>query len=133
MRSADRARVVLESMGDLTDLAGRLDALSDVNRLRLAVAVHAAPGQRVSDLAALTGLSLSATSHALRVLRSTGFVVADRAGREKRYRIADPAGHDLLHALGAPHGPGVAHADAEPSAHVVHPAPDEHGRLPTDP
>lgn len=54
--------------------------------------LHAlAPGPMgVSRLASAVGASQPNVSHHLAVLRSTGIVVAERDGREVRYRLADP-------------------------------------------
>jgi len=84
--------------------AARFDLLSDPNRLRLLVAIHAAPGICVSDLAVVTGMSDTAVSQALRLLRSQGWVTTRREGRMVRYALDDTTVHDMLHMLGAGHG-----------------------------
>ncbi|GGQ20294.1 transcriptional regulator [Streptosporangium pseudovulgare] len=89
---ADRVVAVRERMpaaGDLADAADVFGLLSDPNRLRLLVALL--DGELcVCDLAAVTGQSESAASHALRLLRAHRIVVARRAGRMAYYRLADP-------------------------------------------
>lgn len=89
----DAARVhdVLERMppeDEVIDTADIFDLLSDPNRLRLLVAMI--DGELcVCDLAAVTGMSESATSHALRLLRAHRVVTARRDGRRAYYRLAD--------------------------------------------
>jgi DNA-binding transcriptional ArsR family regulator len=90
--------------GDLAPWAERFSLLGDPGRLRLLFCVHQVPGIRVGDLAAAVGMSESATSHALRLLRASGWVATERDGRSVRCRLADDVVHDLLHHLGPPHG-----------------------------
>ena len=73
---------------EVVDTADIFDLLSDPNRLRLLVAMI--DGEMcVCDLAAVTGMSESATSHALRLLRAHRVVTARRSGRRAYYRLAD--------------------------------------------
>ncbi|MEV0297491.1 metalloregulator ArsR/SmtB family transcription factor [Nocardia sp. NPDC050710] len=83
--------------------AHRFDLLSDANRLRLLVCLHHTPDQSVTDLAAAVGMTATAASHALRLLRYQGWVTASKSGRIVRYRLADETIHQLLHWIGAPH------------------------------
>ncbi|MET9070032.1 ArsR/SmtB family transcription factor [Streptosporangium sandarakinum] len=95
---ADRVVAVRERMPAAEDLADTADVfglLSDPNRLRLLVALL--DGELcVCDLAAVTGQSESAASHALRLLRAHRIVTARRAGRMAYYRLADPHVRMLL-------------------------------------
>ncbi|NYF41646.1 ArsR/SmtB family transcription factor [Streptosporangium sandarakinum] len=95
---ADRVVAVRERMPAAEDLADAADVfglLSDPNRLRLLVALL--DGELcVCDLAAVTGQSESAASHALRLLRAHRIVTARRAGRMAYYRLADPHVRMLL-------------------------------------
>ena len=88
---AARVRDVLERMpppDEVVDTADIFDLLSDPNRLRLLVAMI--DGELcVCDLAAVTGMSESAASHALRLLRAHRVVTARRDGRRAFYRLAD--------------------------------------------
>ncbi|MFR9724521.1 ArsR/SmtB family transcription factor [Streptomyces sp. MS19] len=73
---------------DLADTADVFGLMSDPGRLRLLVALL--DGELcVCDLAAVTGMSESATSHALRLLRAHRVVAARRAGRVAYYRLDD--------------------------------------------
>ncbi|MEV0202805.1 metalloregulator ArsR/SmtB family transcription factor [Nonomuraea sp. NPDC050691] len=95
---ADRVAAVRERMPsgeDLTDTADVFGLLSDPNRLGLLVALL--DGELcVCDLAAVSGLSESAASHALRLLRAHRIVSARRAGRMTYYRLDDPHVRMLL-------------------------------------
>jgi DNA-binding transcriptional ArsR family regulator len=87
--------------------AARFDLLSDPNRLRLLMAIHGAPNICVSDLAAATGMTDTAVSQALRLLRSQGWVTTRREGRMVLYALDDHTVHDMLHMLGAGHAAGA--------------------------
>jgi DNA-binding transcriptional ArsR family regulator len=79
-------------------LAETLKALGSPGRLRLLTEMLG--GERtVEDLAAAAGLSLSATSHHLRLLRSLRLVHARRDGRHVRYELHDDHVADLLAAV----------------------------------
>lgn len=93
VRMVDVARVeavssTLPGEGELVDLAEVFGLLSDRRRLRLIAALL--PGELcVCDLAAATGASESATSHALRILRAHRVVSVRRSGRMAFYSLAD--------------------------------------------
>jgi DNA-binding transcriptional ArsR family regulator len=70
------------------DTAEVFGLLSDPGRLRLLVALRVGE-QNVGQLAAVCGLSESATSHALRLLRAHRVVEVRRSGRMAFYRLAD--------------------------------------------
>lgn len=89
-------------------LAEILRALGDFTRLRL-VAALSAPGVKelcVCDLASLVGVSQSAVSHSLRVLRDLRLVQARRVGKIAFYALDDVHVADLLHT-------GFAHVDEQ--------------------
>jgi ArsR family transcriptional regulator, lead/cadmium/zinc/bismuth-responsive transcriptional repressor len=72
----------------LSQVADVFDLLSDPRRL--ALLVELLDGERnVGDLAAATGASESATSHALRLLRAHRVVAVRRDGRLAYYRLTD--------------------------------------------
>ncbi len=87
---------------------------SRAKRLSIVLALRHAGDLCVSDLALAVGMSDSAVSHALRLLRAHGMVSAHRQGRLVRYRVtgelarrlvdvvsADVVGEVSLHADGA--------------------------------
>lgn len=96
---------VSETHPVLPAMVERLAAFSDPTRLQLLIAVHAAPGSAVKDLAAATGLAPNTVSQALLSLRASGLVDRSRDGRLSRWTLTDAAAHQLLHHLGAPHSP----------------------------
>lgn len=92
---------------DLTDTADVFGLLSDPGRLRLLMALL--EGELcVCDLAVVSGLSESAASHALRLLRAHRVVSVRRAGRMAYYRLDDAHVRMLLD-LAAAH---TAHTQA---------------------
>jgi len=97
--------------------AALLGALGDPSRLSLLLALHHAGDLCVSDLAFAVGMTDSAVSHALRLLRAHGMVTAHRAGRMVHYRVAGDLTARLLDVVSAEavgeidlHGRGGAHA-----------------------
>jgi DNA-binding transcriptional ArsR family regulator len=88
---AERVRTVRSRMpadSELDDTADVFGLMADPGRLRLLVALL--DGELcVCDLAAVSGLSESATSHALRLLRAHRVVAVRRAGRMAYYRLDD--------------------------------------------
>jgi DNA-binding transcriptional ArsR family regulator len=69
--------------------ADRLQGLAHKSRLQ-AVAALDASELCVGDVAAVLGLSLSATSTMLKHMRTLGFVTVRHAGKQTYYRIASP-------------------------------------------
>ncbi|UKA56735.1 metalloregulator ArsR/SmtB family transcription factor (plasmid) [Arthrobacter sp. FW305-BF8] len=94
--------------GEVADLAVVFGLLSDPGRVRILIALL--EGEMcVCDLAATTGLSESAVSHALRLLRGPRVVAVRRAGRMAYYSLADAHVRMLLD-LGLTH---VGHTGQE--------------------
>jgi DNA-binding transcriptional ArsR family regulator len=81
------AAAVLSDAAELQRAAAVLDAIGDVNRLSILLALRHAGDLCVSDLAFAVGMSDSAVSHALRLLRAHGMVSAHREGRLVRYSV----------------------------------------------
>ena len=120
-RLVDPGRVaeVLATMpaeAEVTDVADVFGLLSDTGRLRLIVAMLG--GELcVCDLAAAVGLSESATSHALRILRAHRVVKARRSGRMVWHdALADSHVRKLLELA-------LAHAAHTSLVHEVHDMP----------
>ncbi|MGF1426729.1 ArsR/SmtB family transcription factor [Kitasatospora sp. LaBMicrA B282] len=94
-------------IGDPSDVrswAARFALLAEPGRLAVLLAVHRAGPIAVSDLAIATGISETAVSQTLRILRTSGTVTAAKDGRVVRYRLADPAVAALLDPIPAlPH------------------------------
>ncbi len=95
---------------DVVDLADVFSLLGEPGRLRLLMALLEAGELCVCDLAAVTGMSESAVSHALRLLRAHRVVSVNRRGRMAFYRLDD--GHvRMLLDLGLTH---TGHTSAIP-------------------
>lgn len=91
-------------------LAETFRVLGDPTRIRL-IAAMAIAERCVGDLASLVGMSESAVSHQLRMLRAARLVRTRRAGRQVFYTLDD--GHILaLYQQGLSH----VHEDGEPSS-----------------
>jgi ArsR family transcriptional regulator, lead/cadmium/zinc/bismuth-responsive transcriptional repressor len=85
----ERARAIVGSQaGGITAMAALFDALGDPTRLRLLVALL---GGRLCtcDLAAVLGVTESAVSHQLRLLKGLALVASERDGRVVYHRLAD--------------------------------------------
>src|SRR5215208_4009061 len=100
------------------ELAETLKALGSPGRLRLLTELLASE-RTVEQLAAAAGLSVSATSHHLRLLRSLRLVRARRDGRHVAYALHD---HHLAELLAAVRH---HHEHVHPPAAVALPAPAE--------
>lgn len=98
-----RVRAGLPGAQRTAQLAATFTLLGDPNRLRLLTALR--EGEMcVSDLAAVSGQSESAVSHALRLLRTRRIVTVRRRGRHAFYRLADQHVRLLLELALAHHG-----------------------------
>jgi ArsR family transcriptional regulator, lead/cadmium/zinc/bismuth-responsive transcriptional repressor len=85
-------RAVLERLpaeGVFQDLAETFRVLADPGRVRLISALLEAGELCVCDLAAVTGLSQTACSHNLRLLRSNRLVRYRKQGRNVYYSLDD--------------------------------------------
>lgn len=80
---------------ELNSMAATFKGLSDPSRLHL-LAILLGGETNVSDLSEQCGLSQSAASHQLRVLRNLRFVSARRDGQQVYYRINDEHIQDLM-------------------------------------
>ncbi len=81
-------------------LAELFDVFGDPSRVRL-ISVLAAGEQNVSALAEAVGLSASAVSHQLRMLRQLRLVVARKEGRQVYYALDEHVAH--LYRFGLDH------------------------------
>jgi ArsR family transcriptional regulator, lead/cadmium/zinc/bismuth-responsive transcriptional repressor len=96
-----RAMAALPSCDARCRLAELFTALADPTRARMLLAL--ASGELcVCDLAGIAGVSQSAVSHQLRMLRDLRLVAWTRDGKRAVYRLADDHVRDLL-AIGLVH------------------------------
>ncbi len=90
-----RAAAVVPDDVRLKTMSDIFSALADPTRLRILTALTA--GELcVCDLAEVTGVSASAVSHQLRVLRDRDLVTFTRVGRQAIYRLSDEHVASLL-------------------------------------
>jgi DNA-binding transcriptional ArsR family regulator len=96
----ERVAAAVDGLGDravIDEWAQRFSVVADPSRLALLVSIHYAREISVTDLAAVTGMTDTAVSQALRLLRAHGLVTTQRTGRVVRYRLADATVHELIH------------------------------------
>ena len=86
--AVERALSSQPDPGHVKRMVGIFSAFSDPTRLRILLALSSGP-LCVCDLAAVTGVSASAVSHQLRLLRDRDLVTYERAGRRAVYRLSD--------------------------------------------
>ena len=72
----------------VAEMAETLRLLGEPNRLRIALICLAGP-HTVGALAAALGVSLSLTSHHLRLLKAARLLRAERRGRQMHYALLD--------------------------------------------
>jgi ArsR family transcriptional regulator, lead/cadmium/zinc/bismuth-responsive transcriptional repressor len=85
----EAVRLAMPGSDTVERLADVFGLLGDQSRIRLLIALRAGEELCVCDLAATTGMSESATSHALRLLRASGVVKVRRSGRMAFYSLHD--------------------------------------------
>jgi DNA-binding transcriptional ArsR family regulator len=93
---ADEAARLAENV---TQAARLLRALANERRLLLLCDLVAAGERSVNDLAGTVGLSQSALSQHLALLRDEGLVATRRVGTTIYYRLADPKAEAVLKVL----------------------------------
>ncbi|OAV62462.1 hypothetical protein A6F49_06500 [Enteractinococcus helveticum] len=76
---------------------------ADPTRLKLLIALHAAPEATVTELAAAVDSTPNAVTQALRKLYDAGITEPRTQGRHRRWRLIDRRIHELLHHVAAPH------------------------------
>lgn len=117
IQNVRRARATLPDYDTAVNLAALFDALSDPTRVRL-LTILMTGALCVCDLTAALGISQSAVSHHLRLLRSLNLVRSRREGKMVWYALDDAHVNDLL-AIGfahVGHRPAVAAQEEEQTA-----------------
>ncbi len=95
-RALARLKRALMGPAEVDSIAGLFKMLGDGTRVRILDTL--AQGERcVCDIAELVGMSESAVSHQLRLLRATRLVRVRRAGRQAFYALDDHHIIGLLH------------------------------------
>jgi ArsR family transcriptional regulator, lead/cadmium/zinc/bismuth-responsive transcriptional repressor len=111
--AAVRAR--LAGMAEIERATAVFALLADPTRARILHALSLVPRLCVCDVAASLGMSESAVSHQLRLLRTSRLVSRTREGRIAYYSLAD---EHVRHVL----GDALQHADEEHGSGVEMPA-----------
>ena len=94
-KALERARAALPDETKVQRASGLLKALADPTRMRILLSMK--QGELcVCDLSHLLGMSQSAISHQLRVLRDNRLVSWRREGRQVFYRLADRHVEEIL-------------------------------------
>ena len=99
------ACAAIEGIGDparVQTSARRFALLADPGRLSLLLAIYRVEEISVTDLSIATGMSDTAVSQALRVLRLAGIIEPHKRGRVVRYRLTDDTVRGLLGQVGEP-------------------------------
>ncbi|MEQ1736225.1 MAG: metalloregulator ArsR/SmtB family transcription factor [Rhodoglobus sp.] len=91
-----RVRESMPADESVDDVADVFSLLGDPGRVRILSALLVSR-LRVRDIASVTGLSESAVSHALHLLRAHRVVKVERTGREAHYELDDSHVGALLH------------------------------------
>lgn len=91
-----RVRASMPAEEAVVDVADVFSLLGDPGRVRILSALLLSR-LRVRDIAVVTGLSESAVSHALHLLRAHRVVKVQRSGREAHYELDDSHVGALLH------------------------------------
>lgn len=91
----ERVRKELPDVETMQDVAAIFQTLADPTRARI-IAALALDELCVCDVAAVAGLSISATSHQLKRLRDQGVVSFRKEGRLAFYRLRDPRARALI-------------------------------------
>lgn len=104
---AEGVRASLPDLRDLERSAERAKALSDPNRLGIAVALERGGEMCVCDLAWIVGRQDKIVSHHLRLLRNTGLASSRKDGRMVLYSLTE-SGRNLLGAVAPAENDAVA-------------------------
>lgn len=97
---ADAVAATEPSLPDWIDVFA---LVADATRMKILIAMHAAPDSSVSQLAAATALGANTVTQALATLHKAGVVSVRADGRYRRWTLTHPEVHQLLHQMRAPH------------------------------
>ncbi len=84
----ERARTILPAQGEIERMGDLFKAMADPGRVQILMALDVQE-MCVCDLAALLGVSESAASHQMRILRTMNLVKNRREGQVLYYRLVD--------------------------------------------
>ncbi|MFV0535362.1 MAG: ArsR/SmtB family transcription factor [Cumulibacter sp.] len=99
------ANAVHSSSAAIEGWVGTFELFADPTRMKILVAIHAAPDASVSEIAAATAIAPNTVTQALSTLLAADVVACRKDGRFRRWSLADDAAHAVLHHINAPHTP----------------------------
>ena len=91
----DRGRASMPPETEILRLAEFFKVLSDPTRVRIMLAIDGGP-LCVCDIAELLGMTKSAVSHQLKILRQSDLVTYKRSGKNIFYELADEHVRDII-------------------------------------
>ena len=91
----ERGRVRLPETTELYDLSDFFKVFGDSTRLGILFAIDGAP-MCVCDIAAVLGMTKSAVSHQLKVLRQNRLVKYNKVGKNVFYELSDDHVRDII-------------------------------------
>lgn len=97
------ATAISTSSASISEWVGTFELFADPTRMKILVAIHAAPEASVSEIATATGISPNTVTQALATLQTAEIVSCRKDGRYRRWRLSDDAAHQVLHHIDAPH------------------------------
>ncbi|MDQ0093813.1 ArsR/SmtB family transcription factor [Paeniglutamicibacter psychrophenolicus] len=97
------ADAVAASAPNMPDWIDVFALVADATRMKILIAMHAAPDSSVSQLASATALGANTVTQALATLHKAGVVSVRADGRYRRWTLTHPDVHRLLHQMQAPH------------------------------
>ena len=91
----EKNRAVMPDEETLYDLSDFFKILGDSTRMSILFAIDGEP-MCVCDIASLLGMTKSAVSHQLKILRANGLVVYKKNGKNVFYSLADDHVRDII-------------------------------------
>lgn len=99
------ASAIAQSQELLSEWIDVFTLCADETRMKILIAVHAAPDSSVSQLAAATSMGANTVTQSLATLHKAGVVSVRADGRYRRWTLTHSGVHQLLHQMSAPHSP----------------------------
>lgn len=93
--AVEKRRETMPEIGKLYELSDFFKVLGDSTRISILFAIDAQP-MCVCDIAALLGMTKSAVSHQLKILRQNALVTYRRSGKNVFYSPADDHVRDII-------------------------------------
>jgi len=91
----ERGRQNMPPEPELYDLSDFFKVLGDSTRMKILFAIDGGP-LCVCDIATMLGMTKSAVSHQLKILRQNGLVIYKKSGKNVFYELADDHVKDII-------------------------------------